>query len=125
MPKTILDTNFLMIPGQFKVDIFDDMLGLAEGEVCVLDLSVKELEKLSETGNTNDRTAAKIALELLKRKHLKVVPGSSENSVDDAIIEALEPGDTLCTQDKELKQRAKDKGIKVVTLKNKSHLGLV
>jgi len=124
MPKIILDTNFLLIPIQFNVDIFAelDRINPNNAEICVLDLTMQELNKIKETGNTQDKTAAKVATGLIKQKHLKVVRSSFKNSVDDTIVETAQKGDFVATQDKGLKQKLKAKKIGIITLKDKSHL---
>ena len=49
MRNIILDTNFLMIPLQFKVDIFSEIERICnfKYELLVPEASVKELENLS------------------------------------------------------------------------------
>ncbi len=124
MAKIFLDTNFLLIPVQFKVDIFEELERIAENqpEIIILEPILGELEKISETGNTKDKTAAKVALQLIKQKHLKVVPSSFKKPVDDIIVMAVKEGDFVATQDKELKKRLKAKKVGIITLKNKSYL---
>lgn len=124
MPKVYLDTNFLLIPVQFKVDIFEELGRIIAGnpQILVLEPVMRELEKLSETANTKDKTASKVALQIIKQKHLKVVPSSLKSRADDAIILAAQKGDFVATQDKELKKRLKKKEVQIITLKNKSHL---
>ena len=51
MIQVILDTNFLLIPSQFGVDVFSEIERLVHErhEVCVLDKSLDELRLISET----------------------------------------------------------------------------
>jgi len=43
--KLILDANFLIIPGKFKVDVFKELRMFGNPEPFTLDLVVKELVK--------------------------------------------------------------------------------
>ena len=60
--KALVDTNFLMIPGDFKVDILTELLNLGYSEIFTVDLVVKELEKLSVADNTRRARSARIAM---------------------------------------------------------------
>lgn len=123
MTRLFFDANTLLIPVQFGVDVFEEALRVVDTPVtyCVLDRVVEEVKALAAT-KTKDAPAAKVALQLVKQKDLKGVPGSLDKSVDDALVEACEPGDWVVTQDKELKKKLKAKGVKVITLRNKNHL---
>ena len=50
MKKIILDTNFLLIPSQFNVDIFTeiDRICLFKYKLCVLDETINELNSIIE-----------------------------------------------------------------------------
>ena len=50
MKKIILDTNFLLIPAQFKVDIFDeiDRIMIEKYQLFVLDKTIDELKNEKE-----------------------------------------------------------------------------
>jgi len=124
MTKIYLDTNFLLIPVQFKVDIFEEISRITQNsaEIIILEPVIQELVQISESGNTKDKIAAKVALQLIKQKHLKVVPSSFKKHTDDIIVETAQKDDFVATQDKELKKRLKAKKVRIITLKNKSHL---
>ena len=121
MHKLYLDTNFLLIPGQFKVDIFSEIKRILEEnvEICILEETISELHKIIETANIKDRYAAKLALQLTK--HLKTEPSSFDN-VDDRLVALAKQGDYVATQDGALKRRLKEKKVRIITLKQKSHL---
>ena len=119
--KFILDTNFLLIPGQFKVDIFSELRKFGRLELYTLDLSVKELEKLS-LEKSFDGMAAKLALGLVKEKGIHVLAagrGSTDTEIEAA---AIFGSYTVCTQDKDLIGRLKTKGIKIISLRQKKYL---
>lgn len=119
-----LDTNFLLIPGRWKVDIFTQIEHEAPGmEFRILDSQLKELDSIIQGKSSRaDKNAAKLALLLIKQKSLKMVSGSSKASVDDQLVAKTKPGDLVATQDKELKQRLKDKGICILVLRQKKHI---
>ena len=66
--KIILDTNMLMVPVQFKIDIFSRL----HGDLYTLDLCIKELEKLAARKG-KDNTAARVALDLVEKNGLETI----------------------------------------------------
>jgi len=64
MKIIILDTNFLTIPYQFGVDVFEEIKELVQEdyELVALDGIVKELKNLAK-GKGRDSRAARIGLE--------------------------------------------------------------
>jgi len=124
MKTIILDTNFLTIPYRFGVDIFEgiDALISEEYEIITLEGVVRELKNLSK-GRSKDSAAARIGLELLKKKQIKVVE-TQEKNVDEAILELVTDQTFVATNDKELIKRLKDKNIKVVYLRGKNRLNM-
>ena len=121
--KFLLDTNFLMIPGQFRVDIFGQLEQLGPVDLCVTDLSVRELEKLAK--NKGRKGAhARLALLLIQWEGVEVVPSGKTTHADEAIRRiAKREGMVVCTLDKGLKAALKRRGIRVVTLRQKKYLG--
>jgi uncharacterized protein len=127
MLRVIFDTNFLMIPKQFKVDVFSEIKRLLNEpyELCIYQGTIDELLDLSK-GSGNKANAAKLALKLIKQKNLKSLPNSiNEKYADNLILEGVTNKDIVCTQDQALKRllRAKHKGIRLITLKSKKYLG--
>jgi len=123
--KVILDTNFLLIPGQFKLDIFTQIEELVKEPhyLCIVDKSITELNKLTIIGKEKDRFAAKLALVLIRQKNLKTLHGfASKKSVDDIIVKKSDKDTFIATQDKALRKRLKDKGSKIIGLRQKKYL---
>ena len=54
--KILLDTNFTLIPAQFKVDIFSE---LANNKLYILDRTLEELKNIKNS---------KLTLSLIKKK---------------------------------------------------------
>jgi len=122
-----MDTNFLLIPFQFKIDIFTE-LEYVIGEPFTLTLSSKvwnELRSLSKrVGKAG--AAARFALKLLEARKMQVKPVQSKLSVDGWVFEyALENKAVVCTNDREIRKRLKEKRLKVIGLKTRSKLGFV
>lgn len=124
MIRVLLDTNFLLLPGQFKVDIFTELERIMQEpfEIAVLESSIEELENLTKKGKSEDRRAAKLGLDLLKHKALKILPSSKQRCVDDLLVEMAGPALIVATQDAELRKRLKRKGAGVIGLRQKNHL---
>jgi rRNA-processing protein FCF1 len=119
--EVIIDTNGLMIPGQFGIDIFMELKRLGFDSYVVPRASVRELEKISTHGRGRDRTAAKIALSLKERCTIV----EKEGFADDVIMElAVSTEDAVLTNDIILKKRLCSKGVTIVQLREKTHLSL-
>ncbi|MFH1721894.1 MAG: PIN domain-containing protein [Candidatus Altiarchaeota archaeon] len=121
--KVVLDTNFLLIPAQFKLDIFENLDAAIPGKKIFVTPQgvIEELKSIKLSSKGIDGIAAKVALELIAEKHVEIIP--SEGEVDDFIVEyASENKACVATCDKELKKRLKNKGIKTVTLRCKRYL---
>jgi uncharacterized protein len=115
MDKILLDTNFLMAPAQFKVNIYE----MLDGEPITLSVCVRELEKLA-AGKSKDAASAKISLAMAK-KYVKIIKSSGR--ADSAIISYASANDcTVATNDTKLIKVLKSKGIKVIRLRQKKLL---
>jgi len=122
MKKIILDTNFLTLPHQFKIDIFNEIDRIMEEnyELFTLDSVVYELKKLSKSKG-KDAIAAKIGLELIKKKNIKII-NTGEKNVDKAIV-AISNEDMIdATNDKILRKKLKNENIKTIYLRSKKYL---
>ena len=126
MRNIILDTNFLMIPLQFKVDIFSEIERICSFSysLLVLEASVRELENIAGTGKTKDRKAAAAALKLLKSKNIRIIK-SGEKYADDAILRSADEDTVVATQDMALKRKLAQKRISIIILRQKKYLQLI
>jgi len=122
--KIILDTNFLLIPGKFKVDVFSELERFGKPELFTLDLVLSELKKLSK-GRSKDAGNAKLGLELVKKNKVKTIKSSGKNT--DSEIERLsaEEDYIVCTQDRELIEKLKREGVQIIHLRQKRYLEYV
>ncbi|MBN2454315.1 nucleotide-binding protein [Candidatus Woesearchaeota archaeon] len=130
MKTILLDTNFLLIPGQFNVDIFAEIDRICdfEHEIAVAEVSLQELRKVMVQGSGRDKAAAKLGLELLEHKRVKILesPQKVFKGVDDFLLAiAAEKGFIVATADRELRKRLKEAGVPVIVLRQKQHLQLL
>ena len=121
--KIILDTNFLMAVGQFKVDIFSEIYRIChfEYELCILDKTIDELKKIIQSKQKGkDKAAAKLALAIISSKKLKILKTKEDKPVDDLILDVNDA--IVATTDKELINRLKEKKSKIIRLRQKKYL---
>ncbi len=123
--RIILDTNFLLIPARFGIDIFSEIRRICDFayELCVMEGSIRELERIRDQGGKTgvDARAAKAILAVLESKHLNIIPNAKRH-IDDAIIAECDENVVVATQDAALRARAKAKGVRVIVLRQKAHL---
>lgn len=122
--KIILDTNFLLIPAQFKVDIFSEIQRIADFkyQLYVLDKTIDELKKIIKEQRGKHKAAAKLALALVKNKKVKTLKTTGDKYVDDLLVEQSKKGAIIATQDLGLKRRLKKP---YIFLRQKKYLALV
>jgi len=128
MRKILLDTNFLLIPYQFSVDIFTqiDKISMFEYKIFILDKTLEELKKIVEEQKGKNKDAAKIALKLISIKNIEVIKSNSNKKTDDIILDIASKGDYIvATQDKDLKSRLINHSIEVIVLKQKKILAFI
>lgn len=128
--KVLLDTNFLLIPGQFKVDIFSEIERIIPGahELCILDRTLDELDSIISNKQSSgaDKAAAKLAKALIKAKKIPDLKTEKNLNVDNLIKkQALQGGYIVATQDRALKSALKEKNIPLIVLRQKKHLKLL
>ncbi|KUK61333.1 MAG: SSU processome protein Utp24 [Methanoculleus marisnigri] len=123
--RVLLDTNALLMPAQFRVDLYDELLALfGDFEPITLEEVVGELSGLSR-GRGRDAAAARVGLAMARRS--TVVPsGSTAERVDDRVIEyARREGCTVVTNDRQLRKALLGEGIDVVSMRRERTLELM
>jgi len=118
--KFLLDANFLMIPGKFKVDIFRELERFGKPELFTIDLVVKELSRLSKAKG-KDAFSAKLGLYFIQEKDIGILE-SQETKADSELVRLSGEGYTVCTQDKILISKVKRKGFRVIFLRQGKYL---
>ncbi len=124
MKHIILDTNFLLIPEQFNIDIFEEIERIIpeKYELYVLDKTIDELKKIlkDEKQKKKNKQAADLALQLIDSKDISIIKTSSNLDVDSILVKKSKNKETMiATQDMLLKKRIKKK---VMTLRQKKKL---
>jgi rRNA-processing protein FCF1 len=119
--KVILDTNALMTPEQFGVDIFSELQRLGFVECLVPRPVLRELKSLTTRADKGrDKTAARVGLGLARQ--CKIMDTSVEDA-DRAIEElAISENASVFTNDQILKKRLFSKGITVIYLRQGRYL---
>ena len=122
--KVILDSNFLMIPFKFNIDVFQEIEYLLQKKVdFIVPSAVKnELTRISARGGEG-ASEASLALQLASRCRVVEVTLEGGEVVDDAILKASQKlGAIVATADIELKKRLRDINVPVVYLRDKSKI---
>jgi len=123
--KVILDSNFLFLPSQFQIDIFEELKGLLNRkfEPVVLSPTYEELQKLAERRSPKLRRQALLALSLAKRCRIVDVERRPNETNDDVIARvARDWGCPVATNDRTLKRRLRDMKVAVIYMRQKSRL---
>ncbi len=122
----ILDTNFLLIPFQFKINIFEGIERiLARSHYFVISSrTVSELKHIAKA-TSKDGRSARLALKLIEANKENVEIIESLIEVDKWIEDfAIEKRAVVCTNDAELRNKIKKAGLRVISLKNKTKIGV-
>lgn len=116
----ILDTNVLMAVSQFKIDLFSEIEHFSDYpyQLKVLDKTIEELNKIAIEQKGKAVLAAKLALELVNKKKIGILP-TKAGLTDDFLLEYSQKGAVIITQDKELKKRIKEAGGEALTIRQK------
>ncbi len=128
--RIILDTNFLLIPGQFNVDIFAEMTRVCnfKCEFMVVPETVLELEGIvrSQNASASDKRAAKLAIQLIEKYVVKVTPNRKVfKRADEAILAVADKNTIVATQDRDLREKLKANKTSLIILRQKKYLMLL
>lgn len=130
----LLDTNFLMLPTALGIDIYEDIPLLCDFPVLLtyIDRSLHELDMILKDKKLKVRKQARLSKEILSLKDLPEINTShlpARMEVDDVLLDVAAEINAqqtvpcfIATNDYELKQRAKDKNIPLITVRKKQYL---
>ena len=122
--EVVIDTNFFMVPFQFNVDIITELEKLLPSyKLTTPSFVINELKGLKKNSKGKIRLNANLALKLANSSKVEIKDISllENETVDDALLRVSE---VLATNDIELKNRAKNKGITVVYLRQKKYIAV-
>ena len=128
MKKIILDTNFVFLPFTLKIDIFSEIDRIMHEpyNLFVMEDTIDELDRIMQEQKGKDRETAKMALQLLekkgvgKQKSLYMTGNSKKPIVDDIILALADKNHIVATQDRELRKKLTEKGIRTIYARKKS-----
>ena len=122
--EIVIDTNFFMVPFQFNVDIIAELeKTLPSYKLTTPSFVINELKGLKNNTKGKTRLNANLALKLANSSKIEIKDISllENETVDDALLRVSE---VLATNDIELKNRAKEKGITVAYLRQKRYIAV-
>ncbi len=122
--EVVIDTNFFMVPFQFNVDIITELENtLPSYKLTTPSFVINELKGLKNNNKGKTRLNANLALKLANSSKVEIKDISllENETVDDALLRVSE---VLATNDIELKNRAKSKGITIVYLRQKKYIAI-
>jgi len=125
--KVILDSNFLFIPSQFKVDIFEELSKLLNRrfDPVLLSPTYGELLEIAKKGSPKMRQQASLALKFAEKCHVVRVEKGLKETHDDVIVRvAAEWRSPVATNDRELRKRLRNMGAPVIFLRQRRRLEL-
>ena len=122
--EVVIDTNFFMVPFQFNVDVITELENLLPSyKLTTPSFVINELKGLEKNTKGKVRLNANLALKLAKSSKVEIKDISllENETVDDALLRVSE---VLATNDTELKNRAKNRGITVAYLRQKKYIAV-
>ena len=124
--KVLLDTNALMIPVQFGIDLFGNLREILGGfEPVTVPGVISELEGISR-GKGRDSAAARVGLMIAGQCTLVDAEASHDLSADEQIIQyATDTGSIVVTNDQELRNTLHQRGVDVISMRNRKQMQLL
>ena len=125
--KVIFDSNFLFVPSQFQLDIFEELTNLLNQrfDPILLSPTQKELQRLAKEGSPKTRKQASLALKLAEKcRAVHVAKGLKETHDDFIVRVAVEWKCPTATNDRELRKKLRNLGVPVIFLRQKHRLEL-
>ncbi|ASI99260.1 type II toxin-antitoxin system VapC family toxin [Thermococcus celer] len=124
----IPDTNFLLVPGQFGVDVVSELNRVLDVRfrIAVPNVVLRELDVIERKSRGKDLVAIRMAKKLAERFEVVEVGRFGEKPIDDQILDFAVKNErvVVCTNDKGLKKRLRERGIPVVYLRSRKILEL-
>jgi rRNA-processing protein FCF1 len=123
----IVDTNFLLLPFQFRLDVLEELEYLVERSHHFV-LSSRTFAELKNIAAKKGKggMGGRLALKMVEvhKERFEII--ENKMPVDDWIVAyASENHAVVCTNDAELRRRLRAKKVRVVSFKGKGVLGFV
>jgi uncharacterized protein len=113
-----------MMAAQFNLDLAGQLQEIIpQHQYTVPSFIIKELRKIKEGSKGKNKAAASFALKIASHAPLKIkeIPLKEVELVDDALIRI---STVLCTNDRDLRRKARKNGITVVFLRQRKYLAV-
>jgi rRNA-processing protein FCF1 len=114
-----------MISAQFHIDVVSELEQILPScKLLVPTAVLKELNHIKNKSKGKNRIAASIAIKIATSFPIEVLKMElkPDESVDDALLRLSGKSRILCTNDRELRVKAREKDINVVFLRQRRYL---
>jgi rRNA-processing protein FCF1 len=114
----LLDANFLVLPFQFNVEIFDEFERLSGGEFQAYTLE----RTYHEARDLEEGSYRQLVERLVEVKDITLLNTPADKPVDSQLLEMAQDGFVVCTNDTELRNRLDHQALPHIFLRQKNHL---
>ena len=114
-----------MMAAQFHVEIVGELEHILPScKFLVPSAILRELGRIKNRSKGKNRVAASIALKIATSSPFEVIEMQimDGESVDDALLRLSEKSRILCTNDRELKRKAREMNINIIYLRQRKYL---
>ena len=114
-----------MMAAQFHIEIVDELEHILPScKFLVPSAILRELGRIKNRSKGKNRVAASIALKIATSPPFEVIEMQimDGESVDDALLRLSEKSRILCTNDRELKRKARERNINIIYLRQRKYL---
>lgn len=125
--RVIIDTNFLFIPSEFKIDIFEALSALFNERIepVLLSTNYDEMKRMTHEAAPKLRKQATFALELTKKCKIVEIERNQDKTNDDVLLRVAESWKSpVATNDRELRRKLRARRIPVIFMRGKKRLEL-
>ena len=124
----VVDTSFLLIPAEFGIDVFAESRRVLERSVefILLTSVLQEIGIRTRSGDSLRNGKFRIASDLAKRCRTVTIDSSIAGlPVDNQLLEyTMSIKGVLATNDRRLRERARERGLPVLMMRGKKRLAL-
>ena len=114
-----------MMSAQFHVDVVGELEKILPScKLLVPTAVLKELSRIKSRTKGKNKIAASIAIKIATSSPIEVLEMEQKQgeSVDDSLLRLSEKSRLLCTNDRELRIKAREKDINVIFLRQRRYL---
>ncbi len=121
-PIVVLDTNMLLVPFQFGVDVISEVERILPGaQLYILRGTIRELDKVAKQG-VKEKKYALLAKKLIEVNHIGII--ERDGPVDRELVEIAKRGAYVATNDRELRRKIREAGGHTIFLREKNRLDM-